>query len=564
MRPMVIGERLALSALLTGLYLPGIEDLWLAALRGRSGGRSGSSPDARQSRRAARRPGSLEADNFEAGSLGATPQGAPGSFWIGGGRCPASPLDSSLTRIESCGGACASAVPFHRIFGFSTCRELLDRQSRAISSGGRFGGVSRDLTPSPQVISLLAVSCPSLESSPALLRRHGWAAEAARLEMPGLIELALQLVLEGLVLTPFSSPLLDRRTALCQGLRVAAGGGGYPDGSQRWGDGAALDGASSLGRVTEGGHGGALWAKRRRVSHSGEAFEEPQRRFRVLSGAASSSPLERHVFWVQGPEGALPSALIGLVGSRLITPSRRAAACDGAHAILRSGAAIVTGGATGVDSLALEAAAGCLAPRGIVVHPWGLYCPEGERLRRQHPWAWHLSLAAPFGGFESRLAHQRNRLIYALAEGVIAIGPRFRSGGTWQGAIEGLRGRLAPLLLVEGCGDPKAESALAALGAGLVTRRDLTESRLDVLFAALCRLGSAPCHTGEEGASELAGQGGLFDSAPDSQGALLRAAPSAEGRQKGEESIGLDGCLEDQGPPPDRWVREVGCGYWAA
>lgn len=541
MRPMVIGERLALSALLTGLYLPGIEEFWLGVIRGI---RNGWLTHRAVEDRIVRPSAFVESSGFR----------------ITEGLGPFSPLSSHFPPPDTSesGGPAAfheagltvgSSQSFQHMTGFATCRELLECLAEPLSAG-TVSGCARPLSFNSRAAALLAERCPSMDGAPALLRRHGFAAEAAQLEMPGLMVLALQLVQEGLVLTPLSPALLGRRQTLRQTDAAvdlnsrdgAAGrlllGRARPSGKKM------KDGpCSGTGQSPEGAH---------QADHPLDCYANWDATHRLAGrgiGSDAVSPFERNVFWAWGPDGALPAPLIGLVGSRLMTPGSRRAAAAGARAVLRSGAGVVTGGAAGVDSAALDEASLSLAPRAVIFHPWGLFSPEGERLRLKYPWAWHLSLACPFGGFESRLAHQRNRLIYSVSVGVIAVGPRFGSGGTWRGALEGLRAKLAPLLLVGGCGELKAESALAALGAGIVTVRDLTAERLVDLLASQrrstggARSAASGCRSGTVGDPGESGQAVLF--APDDCDPYLEGRNSVAGRQCSQAgSLGSLACRQ--------------------
>lgn len=257
-----------------------------------------------------------------------------------------------------------------------------------------------------RLVDLLREKSPSLVEAPDLLRRHGFASESAQLERPGLLEIARQYVVEGVVLTPF-----------------------HPEADWIWERQANLP--------------TALWCAQPR---------------------SDVGPVE------------FPRRLFAVVGSRDVDSLGEQGALAAAKALHQGGWTLVTGGASGVDSLALEGVSATLTPRGVVLHPWGLSCDAGQRLRRKWPWAWHLSLCPPLQDFEGRYAHQRNRIIFALSDGALSISPRFRRGGTWSGAMECLRGRLAPLAFLADSGEPEALIALKNLGAYQVSLSDLEGS----------------------------------------------------------------------------------------
>lgn len=60
-------------------------------------------------------------------------------------------------------------------------------------------------------------------------------------------------------------------------------------------------------------------------------------------------------------------------------------------------------------------------------------------------------------------AMERNRLIYAAATDSVVIGPRFREGGSWHGALDALRHRWSRVWVFED-GSPGSQG-LVALGA---------------------------------------------------------------------------------------------------
>jgi hypothetical protein len=181
----------------------------------------------------------------------------------------------------------------------------------------------------------------------------------------------------------------------------------------------------------------------------------PSRWREVLGDAAPP------VAWVVGARSHL-SRLGGhrrqrawaIVGSRDPSPAMASLAVEIARQAASEGMVIISGGARGVDTLA---AAGCLPD-----HPLSLGAGEAEGATPSEPalisirpegigrfdvraGECALTLAAPDSGFSAAAAMERNALIYALADGAIAISPRWKHGGTWHGAVECLRRRLCPL-----------------------------------------------------------------------------------------------------------------------
>ena len=58
----------------------------------------------------------------------------------------------------------------------------------------------------------------------------------------------------------------------------------------------------------------------------------------------------------------------------------------------------------------------------------------------------------------------RNRLTYALSELALIVASDSGQGGTWEGAVEAIRGRLTDVGIWEGAGTGPGNAALIALG----------------------------------------------------------------------------------------------------
>ena len=58
----------------------------------------------------------------------------------------------------------------------------------------------------------------------------------------------------------------------------------------------------------------------------------------------------------------------------------------------------------------------------------------------------------------------RNRLISALSELALVVASDSGQGGTWEGAVEAIRGRLTDVVVWAGDGAGPGNSALVALG----------------------------------------------------------------------------------------------------
>jgi predicted Rossmann fold nucleotide-binding protein DprA/Smf involved in DNA uptake len=70
----------------------------------------------------------------------------------------------------------------------------------------------------------------------------------------------------------------------------------------------------------------------------------------------------------------------------------------------------------------------------------------------------------PTAGFSVANAMGRNRLIYALSELTLVVSSDQGRGGTWEGAVEAIRGRLTDVVIWQGAGAGPGNAALIAMG----------------------------------------------------------------------------------------------------
>jgi len=147
---------------------------------------------------------------------------------------------------------------------------------------------------------------------------------------------------------------------------------------------------------------------------------------------------------------------LAIVGSRNASDAaleftRRVAARCGAENIT-----VVSGGARGIDSAAMQAA-GEAGGTVIGVLADSLLAAIRNRQNRVGLESEKLVLVSPFypeAGFNAGNAMARNRCIYALADHALVVQSDLDKGGTWAGATENLREGWVPLLVRPDSGAP--------------------------------------------------------------------------------------------------------------
>lgn len=159
-----------------------------------------------------------------------------------------------------------------------------------------------------------------------------------------------------------------------------------------------------------------------------------------------------------GDAGLLQSGGLAVVGSRNADGAALSFTESTAESAAKSSITIVSGGARGVDQVAMRSG---LNVGGSVV---GVLADSLSRAvtERQNIGALReglLTLVSPFdpnAGFNVGNAMQRNKMIYALADSALVVNVELKKGGTWAGAKEQLeRFRCGPVYVAD-LGDPSA------------------------------------------------------------------------------------------------------------
>jgi DNA processing protein len=210
------------------------------------------------------------------------------------------------------------------------------------------------------------------------------------------------------------------------------------------------------------------------------------------------------VLFVAGDPSILDTGGVAIVGSRDVDAASAAFAEAVATAAAREGATVVSGGARGVDQLAMRAA---FDAGGRVA---GLL-PEGIERRVREPSTRAavvdglVALASPYhpgAGFTAGAAMARNKLIYALSDAAVIAASAVGTGGTWAGAVEALDARWVPVFVRVGEDVPEGNRQLLDRGALPLPSDPLPSPLLPALAGPAQRANSA--HSERSAAEALA------------------------------------------------------------
>lgn len=172
------------------------------------------------------------------------------------------------------------------------------------------------------------------------------------------------------------------------------------------------------------------------------------------------------VLFGAGPPALLHTRSVAIVGSRDVDDAGAEFAATLGQRCAASGLTVISGGARGVDRLAVD---GALAADGSAVAVLADSLEDAIRKRetREHAVAGRLALVTPLhpsAKFTVAAAMGRNKLIYGLASWGVVVASEVERGGTWAGAVENLRAQWVPLFVR--AGDAVAAGNLALLERG--------------------------------------------------------------------------------------------------
>ena len=233
--------------------------------------------------------------------------------------------------------------------------------------------------------------------------------------------------------------------------------------------------AELVGRAT------ALAFELERLEQSGikslTAFDEHYPREWLVRLGTKAPPLMH----AAGAVELLDSPGLGVVGSRDVSQAGGEVAKDLARMAVRLGLPLVSGGARGVDQLAMDAAietGGAVI--GILADSLLRKLKRPEVRRAVHDGNTVICTPyAPGAPFSAGNAMGRNKLIYAQAALTVVVASDNGTGGTWSGASEALKRGFGSVAVWRGPGEGPGNAPLQEQGARPVSKPDDLESLLD-------------------------------------------------------------------------------------
>ncbi len=182
------------------------------------------------------------------------------------------------------------------------------------------------------------------------------------------------------------------------------------------------------------------------------------------------------LLYAVGDPALLRADLLGVVGSRDIGETEAGVVRKAAADAVAHGCGVVSGGAKGVDRLAMLGALDAGGSAVGVLADSLLRTTRDPEVRRAVGEG-RLCLCTPYkptAGFSIATAMGRNKIIYALSKATFVVAAKAEKGGTWAGALEALRQRTAPVVVWTGPGAGGGNHLLAGRGAaGLAALSEL-------------------------------------------------------------------------------------------
>lgn len=170
------------------------------------------------------------------------------------------------------------------------------------------------------------------------------------------------------------------------------------------------------------------------------------------------------VIFAAGNLALLNENSFGIVGSRDVDESGAEFAAAASRIMCEQGYVIVSGGAKGVDKIAMRTAFQC---GGNSIGFLSDSLVKAVKATRSELESERICLATnylPDAGFSVGNAMGRNKLIYGHSLATLVVSSTLASGGTWAGAEEAIKQNYCPVLVRDGDDLPDGNRALMNMG----------------------------------------------------------------------------------------------------
>lgn len=198
---------------------------------------------------------------------------------------------------------------------------------------------------------------------------------------------------------------------------------------------------------------------------------------RFIERLGATAPV---LLYAAGARELLQQPGVGVVGSRDVSSGGAEVAGAAAEQAARMGLPLISGGARGVDQIAMNAA---FEASGAVVGVLADSLVRKLRSRdvRRAIYGGSTAMCTPYNPgapFSVGNAMGRNRLIYALSLITLVVAAEVDTGGTWSGAVQALKGGFGRVAVWRGPGEGPGNAVLAERGAVPVASIDELEAAL--------------------------------------------------------------------------------------
>ena len=187
-----------------------------------------------------------------------------------------------------------------------------------------------------------------------------------------------------------------------------------------------------------------------------------------------------------GPQDTLNHRGLAIVGSRDVDATGSTFATELGRLCARSGVSVFSGGARGVDRLAVDAALE-QGGQALAVLADSLQDSLRRKELRNAVLSGRLTLmsaSSPAARFTVAGAMGRNKVIYAVSSAAVVVSSAFETGGTWAGAVEALRAGWVPLFVRDGEDVPEGNRELIQRGGRAINLEELESGLSSILEAS--------------------------------------------------------------------------------